>query len=62
MLYSQKFIKRLCKNEVQYFKCIPEAERSGKEFSTDLNLVECLKCIGYEDALHKRYDDLFLQI
>ena len=46
-------------NEVQYFKYIPETERSGKDFSTDLNLVECLKCIGYEDALHKRYDDLF---
>lgn len=46
-------------NEVQAFKYIPETERGGKEFSTDLNLVECLKCMGYEDALHKRYDDLF---
>ena len=46
-------------NEVQAFKYIPETERGGKEFSTDLNLVECLKCMGYEDALHKRYDYLF---
>lgn len=46
-------------NEVQYFKYIPETERGGKDFSTDLNLAECLKCIGYEDVLHKRYDDLF---
>lgn len=46
-------------NEVQAFKYIPETERGGKDFSTDLNLVECLKCMGYEDALHKRYDDLF---
>lgn len=44
---------------VKYFKYLPEVENGGGEFATDINLVKCLSFIGYEDALHVRYPDLF---
>ena len=46
-------------NRVKYFKYFPEVENGGGNFATDTNLVNCLAHIGYEDALHVRYADLF---
>lgn len=46
-------------HNVMYFKYHPEVEQGKGPFETDNNLAKCLTYIGYKDALHQRYDDLF---
>ncbi len=41
-------------NTVQYFKYV-----KNKAAITDINLVRCLSCLGYDDVDHIRYQDLF---